>query len=262
MKKVMKIISVAEVIIHLQDLLAEFSIHNHANINQLHNFKQPKENLKENELIIREDFSENYSMKQQNEIMSAHWSQEELSLFCETAHYLQDGKPVFNHCVLCSDDLTHDKNTIFFYNSYIINDLKSKGLIFDMVHYWSDGPSSQFKNQYNFPNLLLHQRDHGMPADWNFFVTLHGKGENDCAGGDVKNAVWRKFLQNKAVVGDLFLLPKKSFLILPLKGLNRMKYVIQQNTSLNAMRNILSTFPVHKNFITSPLKTKKLLVTS
>ena len=202
-KKLMKTGTVADVIIHLEELLADFSIHNHTNINQLHNFKQAKKNLKEKELIISEDFSENYSLKQQNEIMSAHWSQEELSLFCATAHYLQEGKPTFNHYVLCSDDLTHDKNTIFFYNSNIINDLKSKGLIFDMVRYWSDGPSSQFKNQYNFTNLLLHQKDHSMPADWNFFATSHGKGENDGAGGDVKNAVWRKVLQNKAVVADL-----------------------------------------------------------
>ena len=72
-----------------------------------------------------------------------------------------------------------------------------------MVHYWSDGPSSQFRNQHNFTNLLLHQRDHGMLADWNFFATSHGKGENDGAGGDVKNAVWRNVLQNKAVAGNL-----------------------------------------------------------
>ena len=122
-------------------------------------------------------------------------SQEELSLFCAIAHYLQDRKPVFNHYVWCYDDLTDDKNTIFFYNSYITNYLKSKGLIFDMVHYWSDGPSSQFKNQYNFTNLLLHQRDHGMPADWNFFTTSHRKGENNTAGADIKNAVWRKVLE-------------------------------------------------------------------
>ena len=144
-KKVMKTSTVAEAIIQLEELLADFSIHNHTNINQLHNFKQAKNNLKEKELIISEAFSENYSLKQ-NEIMSAHWSQEELSLFCATAEYLQEGKPTFNHYVLCSDDLTHDKNTIFFYNSYIINNLKSKGLIFDMLHFWSDGPSSQFKN--------------------------------------------------------------------------------------------------------------------
>ena len=53
----MKTGSEAEVIIHLQDLLADFSIRNHTNINQFHNFKQAKKNLKENELIISEDVS-------------------------------------------------------------------------------------------------------------------------------------------------------------------------------------------------------------
>ena len=32
---------------------------------------------------------------------------------------------------------------------------------------------------------------------------LHMRKEDDGAGGDVKNAVWRKVLQNKSVVGDL-----------------------------------------------------------
>ena len=42
-----------------------------------------------------------------------------------------------------------------------------------------------------------------MPADWNFFATSHSKGENNGAGGDVKNAVWRKVFENKAIVADL-----------------------------------------------------------
>ena len=48
----MKTSSVAEVIIHLQDLLPDFGIHHHTNINQLHNFNQAKKNLKESELLI------------------------------------------------------------------------------------------------------------------------------------------------------------------------------------------------------------------
>ena len=72
-----------------------------------------------------------------------------------------------------------------------------------MVHYWSNGPSSQFTKQYNFTNLLLHQSDHGMPADQNFFTTSQGKGENDGACRYIKNAAWRKVLQNKTVAGDL-----------------------------------------------------------
>ena len=57
-------------------------------------------------------------------------------------------------------------------------------------------------------------------------------------------------------------LPKKSFLLLSLNSLNQMKYVMQQNNFLNTLRNILSTFTAHKNSITLPLKTRKLLVTS
>ena len=97
----------------------------------------------------------------------------------------------------------YDKNSVYFYNSKILEDLKKKGVNINNVHYWSDGPSCQFKNQYNICNLRFHLEDHGMVADWNFFATAHGKGENDGAGGDVKNGVWRKVLQKKAFVSDL-----------------------------------------------------------
>ena len=81
-KRMMKNGTIEKVIEHLINLRSDFSIHNLTNINQLHNFKQAKKNLKPNELIISEDFSENYSLKHQHEIMLVHWSQEELSLFC------------------------------------------------------------------------------------------------------------------------------------------------------------------------------------
>ena len=94
-KKMMKNRTIEEVTEHLIKLLSDFSIHNLTNINQLNNFKQAKKNLKPNELIISENFSENYSLKHQNEIMLTQWSQEEL--FCATAQYLKDGKPLFKH---------------------------------------------------------------------------------------------------------------------------------------------------------------------
>ena len=57
------------------------------------------------------------------------------------------------------------------------------GVLIEKVRYWSDGASSQFKNQYVFTNLRFHQSDYGITADWNFFATSHGKGENDGVGG-------------------------------------------------------------------------------
>ena len=58
------------------------------------------------------------------------------------------------------------------------------------------------------------------------------------------------------ILSLLFSLPKKSFIILPLKCLNRMKYVMQQNTSLNTTRNILNTFTADKKSIMLPLNTR------
>ena len=43
---------------------------------------------------------------------------------------------------------------------------------------------------------------HQAKADMNFFATAHGKGENNGVGGDVKNVVWRKALQQKEVVAS------------------------------------------------------------
>ena len=65
--------------------LETFSVHNYTNITQLHKFQCHKNILKPGEIIISKDFSENYSIKHQDEIMSAHWS----TLFCATAHYLE-----------------------------------------------------------------------------------------------------------------------------------------------------------------------------
>lgn len=98
---------------------------------------------------------------------------------------------------LCSDELEHDKCSIFFYNSFKVNDLKAKVLHFDFVHYRSNGPSSQFENQYNFTNLKFHEKGHVMMAEWNFFTTSHSKGENDGVGGNVKNGIGGCYFSKK-----------------------------------------------------------------
>ena len=151
-------------------------------------------------MIISEDFSKNYLLKHQNEIMSAHQTQEQVSLFCVTVPYSNDEVKKHQHYVLCLNGLGHEKDSIYFCNKYIIDDLKEKEIAVKNVRYQSDGPSSQFKNQFLFTNLFFHKQDHQAKADWNFFVTAHGKGENDGVGGEIKNVVWCKTLQQREVV--------------------------------------------------------------
>ena len=122
--------------------------------------------------------------------MPAYGSQDEFLQLCVIyIHYKVNAKVQFQHHILCSGDFGHDKDSIFFCNSFVANDLKTKGLHFDFAYYWSNGLLSQFKNQYKFTNLMLHEKDHGMITEWNLFATSHGKRENDGVGGDIKNGI-------------------------------------------------------------------------
>lgn len=59
------------------------------------------------------------------------------------------------------------------------------------IFYFSDGASAQYKNKKNFVNLTFHVEDFGIPAEWHFFATSHGKGPCDGLGGTVKRLAAR-----------------------------------------------------------------------
>ena len=96
--------------------------------------------------------------------------------------------------ILC---MTSNKWQIVADQQQMIADLQQNGATTQHICYWPDGPSSQFKNKFNAKNLKFHFHDYGISADWNFFGTAHGKGENDGSGGDVKNGVWCEVLQKR-----------------------------------------------------------------
>ena len=51
------------------------------------------------------------------------------------------------------------------------------------------------KTKKNFHNLCLHESDFGIPAEWHFSATSHGKGACDGIGGTVKRLAARASLQ-------------------------------------------------------------------
>ena len=137
-------------------------------------------------------------------MISAYWSTEAITLFWATTHYLDgNNQKQMEHYTLCSDDVVHDKNSIYFYNKQIIADIQQKGGTTQYIHYWSDEPSSQFKNKFNATNLKFYLHDYRISVDGNFFAATPGKVENDGSGRDAKNGVWHKVLQKKVVVANL-----------------------------------------------------------
>ena len=74
--------------------------------------------------------------------------------------------------------------TLYGYGSRILSTLVPtlKDLHPDLnkIIYFSDGCAAQYKNRFNLINLLHHEQDFGIGAEWNFFATSHGK--NACDG--------------------------------------------------------------------------------
>ena len=73
-----------------------------------------KKSLKENEVIVLGDFTENYQSLVQCEIQSYHWSKEYCTLHPFVVNFI-DGDRNIQHNSFCfiSDDKNHDKNFVY-----------------------------------------------------------------------------------------------------------------------------------------------------
>ena len=186
----------------LREQLQPFGRHVYNIKRQYAELKYLKESLQLGEVIIHEDFAENFQMKHQREVMAAHWSNDTVTLFTAVVYY-RSGTGDLEHTsyAVISDDLRHDKQSVYAFNKAILEEVKKFTQV-NKVHYWSDGAGSQFKNKYNLSSLLFHEQDFGAKATWSFFETAHGKGPVDGVGAEVKRAVWRSILQDKEVVSS------------------------------------------------------------
>ena len=56
----------------------------------------------------------------------------------------------------------------------ILNYVKQLCPSLKIVHYFTEGAASQYKNYKNIANLLHHLDDFQLVAEWHFFATSHG----------------------------------------------------------------------------------------
>ena len=99
----------------------------------------------------------------QDEIQSAHWKQDQVSLF--TAALWFDGK--LHPTVIASDDLNHGKETVVSID-HLLDTLPAT---VKCISIWSDGPSSQFKNRFVVAAISSLQEKHKINIIWNYFAT-------------------------------------------------------------------------------------------
>lgn len=126
-KKIQKVLKEGTVDDLLEDLevqLPSFLEHVFVKRQQARIFKEKMEHLTEEEAVVQVDFAENFSCKYQGEVQSAHWSQDQVTLFT-VAIWTKSGDK--NSCceshVIVSDDLKHDKTSVAVFMCKVVNDL-------------------------------------------------------------------------------------------------------------------------------------------
>ena len=128
--------------------------------------KNLKEKLKENELIILLDFTENYSFVMQDAVQGYHWNNSQATFHPILVYYKESGILCSKSCCLISDCLNHDTNAAHKFISVVLNDIRAKTQMQQNGFTLVDGASSQSKICKNFINVYHHNSDHRIEVEY------------------------------------------------------------------------------------------------
>lgn len=149
-------------------------------------FQRKKREGDEKCAVLQVDFAENYTSAYQDEIQAAHWHQSQITVFTAVAWIKEEAQSY----VLVSDNLHHEKKSVTAFLSGVIKNMMSKHSTINVVHIFSDGAASQFKNKYiwAFLSITFNQIFLKVSVKWHYFATSHGKGAVDGVGSTVHSS--------------------------------------------------------------------------
>ena len=170
--------------------------HHYISLKQSESFKKAKENLDEMTGVLVGDFAENHSFLVQDAAQGFHWDNSQCTLH-PFVFYFKGPDSTIQHKSFCfiSDCTKHSTAMVYSFLKILIPSLKESNPSLKELIYFTDGCAGQYKNRFNFINLLYHESDFGIKAQWNFFATSHGKNACDGIGGTLKRSVSRASLQ-------------------------------------------------------------------
>ena len=169
------------------DLLKKYKKHSYNILNQHSHYCYLRKHMAADEVLIHIDFSENYVCKLASEIQSMHFgaSKHQVSLHTGVWYVGSDGK-ANSFCTL-SDSLHHGPAAIWAHLNPILDHIQEKHSEIKKVHFYSDGPTTQYRQKGNFFLFMRNMQKRRVAfASWNFSEAGHGKGAADGIGGAIK----------------------------------------------------------------------------
>lgn len=226
--------TVSELIALFNKEMKLFKKHYFNMITQQSQYRKCLEQLKPDEVLLVCDYSENYNTKLSEEIQSMHFgaSKNQVSLHCVMVYWSNKCQSI---CTV-SDSLCHEPAAIWAHLLPVIKFIKEQTPNTKVLHIYSDGPTSQYRQKKNYFLLNLFAGKMNFDATWSFTESGHGKGVADGIGGSVKRCLDRQVLYGNDIksADDVFtninaaMKSVKTFFI-PVQDIENMKKIIPTN---------------------------------
>lgn len=201
------------------------------------------DNLAEGEVVMHIDFSENYNCKLSEEVQSHHFggSRNQVSLHTAVLYIAQEKKPI--SCCTISSSLEHGPAAIWAHLEPILQMVINKYSV-KVMHVFSDGPCTQYKQKKNFYLFDKYVSNYFMWGTWNFFEANHGKGAADGIGAALKRTADSKVASGTDI-------PNASEFFSVLKNLTTIQlYQITEEDIQSVAKTIPCKLPVLKGTMT------------
>ena len=131
----------------LKSKFDDFLVHRYVKKLQQTHFGELIETCDNSYVVIPSNFSENISLIHQNEIQSAHWSHQQVTVF--TGHVRVDNNEKESYSII-SDNLEHTKEVVYSFMTEFFCKIMQHYPSVDLINVFTDGPTSQFKQSYLF----------------------------------------------------------------------------------------------------------------
>lgn len=168
--------------------MAGFRQHRDRVIAQYAAVRHIKEQMPPGHVTIQMDFAENWASSEKDEIQSAYYSKDQITIHSAVVHTRDEENGslrVKSYCYV-SDVTVHTSGMVVAILKKVVEEAKREVPGLNYIHYLSDSPSSQYRNRYIFRFVADHKDLFGIPAAWHYFESGHGKGPCDGIGGVAK----------------------------------------------------------------------------
>ncbi|CAH0403492.1 unnamed protein product [Chilo suppressalis] len=214
--------------------LEKFKVHSYNNWHQIDQYNKLKDNIGNDAVVIHCDFSENFDCKLAAEVQSMHFgaSKTQVTLHTGVVYYKSEKQSKQSFCTISPSNI-HQPDAIWAHLKPVIQLAKSLVPNLKKIHFYSDGPSSQYRQKNNFILIKYFASLFHIDITWSFFESGHGKGVADAIGGVVKRALDRDVAYGKDIVNaaDVYASLKKN--------VPSVKYFYINDSDINEVRILI-----------------------